>query len=275
MHKPSDAERYWFRNTLLVAGAALSVKTVVGLWRDGTLAALLSFVKGKLHDHVLEPLEKLAGELFDTIRKRDFVVTREECEESKAALDRMLRDFSQSTSGSTLIADMKGRIQETLREQQEAAAAIAGKFSGGGGASGGTKRPSGAGGPGSSTASGSSASGIRPGSSVDRLAAEEFSPEQAMAALMTAYERELQAPVKGLVFGNLMTALLIQMQKLKVHTEAAMLTMGQVDEPCFLFLAEMASPPHPPHRFLVFSDLGIQRAHNRSHSCHACVCFLR
>lgn len=231
MHKPSDAERYWFRNTLLFAGAVISIKTAVDLWRDGTLAALLSFVKGKLHDHVLEPLEKLAGELFDTIRKRDFVVTREECEESKEALDRMLRDFSQSTSGSTLIADMKERIQDTLREQQEAAAAIAGKLSGGGGGgiSSNRNNSKGEGGGGSGTDSAGSTV-TRPGPAASKLAAEEFSPEQAMAALMTAYERELQAPIKGLVFGNLMTALLIQMQKLKVHTEAAMLTMGQVKE---------------------------------------------
>ena len=32
----------------------------------------------------------------------------------------------------------------------------------------------------------------------------------------------------GMLLGNLMTAMLIQMQKLKVHTEAAMLTMDQI-----------------------------------------------
>jgi hypothetical protein len=64
---------------------------------------------------------------------------------------------------------------------------------------------------------------------------------------MRSYESELMHPVKGLLFGDLLTALLIQvalyinsssgaiflssyvqMQKLKVHTESAMLTMDQV-----------------------------------------------
>eukprot|EP01035_Chromulina_nebulosa_P011506 gene11506-15375_t len=45
---------------------------------------------------------------------------------------------------------------------------------------------------------------------------------------MSEYEKELQTPIKGIMFGSLMTAILIQMQKLKVHTEAAMLTMDQI-----------------------------------------------
>lgn len=216
MHKPSDTERFWFRNVLLVALGVLSAKTAVDLWRDGTVASAYSFFQAKLHDHVLEPVEKLARELFDAIRKREYVVTREECEESQEALHRMLRDFSQSSKGSTLIADMKERLRETLRDQQEAASAIADKLSGGrtGGGGGGTAVPP--------TQVGAATAAV--------LAADEFRPEQAMAALMNAYERELQAPVRGVVFGNLMTAILIQMQKLKVHTEAAMLTMDQVSE---------------------------------------------
>jgi hypothetical protein len=233
VHKPSDIERFWSRNALVFAGSALAAKTLFDLWRDGTVATAYAFLQGKLRDHVLEPLEKLAGELFDTIRKRENIVTREELQDSRAALDRMLRDFSESSNGSTLIADLKERIRETIKDQQEAAAAIAGKLSG--------SPSSAASSSGSSAgAGGSDAGGAGPAAVVaggalhrspaaaGRLAADDFSPEQAMAALMTAYERELQAPVRGVVFGNLMTALLIQMQKLKVHTEAAMLTMGQV-----------------------------------------------
>ena len=49
-----------------------------------------------------------------------------------------------------------------------------------------------------------------------------------MDTLMRTYEKEMQTPIQGILVGNLMTAMLIQLQKLKVHTEAAMLTMDQV-----------------------------------------------
>ena len=45
---------------------------------------------------------------------------------------------------------------------------------------------------------------------------------------MQEYEEDLKSPLKGVMFGNLMQAMLIQMQKLKVHTEAAYLTMDKV-----------------------------------------------
>ena len=49
-----------------------------------------------------------------------------------------------------------------------------------------------------------------------------------MDDLMKDYENELKSPIKGMMLGNLLTSMLIQLQKLKVHTEAAMLTMDQV-----------------------------------------------
>lgn len=238
VHKPSDRERLWFRNVLLVVVGALSVNTVVGLWRDGSILNAYHFVQAKVADHIVDPMNKLGRELFDTIRKREYVVTREECEESRESLHRMLHDFSKSAKGSTLITDMKDRIKETIIEQQHAAAVVAGRITGSGTGGGkGSGRVGGGGGgsavsTGDSVGNGSSAVGA-PGSGVRasdlRAAAmDDFTPEQAMAALMTAYEKELQSPVQGMVFGNLMTAILIQMQKLKVHTEAAMLTMDQV-----------------------------------------------
>jgi len=38
----------------------------------------------------------------------------------------------------------------------------------------------------------------------------KYSSTQAMEALMTEYEKELQTPIKGIMFGSLMTAILIQ-----------------------------------------------------------------
>mmetsp|Transcript_93123 Transcript_93123/g.182471 ORF Transcript_93123/g.182471 Transcript_93123/m.182471 type:complete len:953 (+) Transcript_93123:89-2947(+) len=241
VHKPSDRERYWFRSILFGLGCSLCVKMSIEMWHDGTIAHAYSFVLGKLRDHVQEPMEKLARELFDTIRKRDYVVTREECEESQEALHRMLFEFSQTSKGSTLISDMKTRIRDTLREQQEAASAMASKISNRGGiAEGGSN--SGISGGGISNGAGAG-SGDGASKLAATLVAAEFSPEQAMAALMTAYERELQAPVQGVLFGNLMTAILIQMQKLKVHTEAAMLTMDQILDSNELTITAMAAMP--------------------------------
>lgn len=228
MHKPSDRERYWFRSFLIGIGSVLCAKACFDMWQNGSISNAYSFVLGKLKDHVQEPMEKLARELFDTIRKRDYVVTREECEESQESLHRMLFEFSKTSKGSTLISDMKTRIHNTLREQQEVASAMASKISSrstGGSSNSSNIHTSEVGGAQSMHTAG----GSDPTSKLAAtLVAAEFSPEQAMAALMTAYERELQSPVQGVLFGNLMTAILIQMQKLKVHTEAAMLTMDQV-----------------------------------------------
>lgn len=55
-----------------------------------------------------------------------------------------------------------------------------------------------------------------------------FRTQQIMEELMTEYEKDLKNPLQGLVFGSLMTAMLIQVQKLKVHTEAALLRGDQV-----------------------------------------------
>ena len=45
---------------------------------------------------------------------------------------------------------------------------------------------------------------------------ESFEEGAVMEALMRAYEKEMKTPIQGLLLGNLMTAMLIQMQKLKV-----------------------------------------------------------
>jgi hypothetical protein len=48
----------------------------------------VKFVKNKLADHLIEPVTELGRELFNTIRKREYVVTREELEDSKQSLHR-------------------------------------------------------------------------------------------------------------------------------------------------------------------------------------------
>ena len=60
---------------------------------------------------------------------------------------------------------------------------------------------------------------------------------------MKDYEEEMKAPIKGMISGNLMRSMLIQVQKLKVHTEAAMLTMDQILASNELTIAATAALP--------------------------------
>eukprot|EP01035_Chromulina_nebulosa_P019779 gene19779-25718_t len=64
-----------------------------------------------------------------------------------------------------------------------------------------------------------------------------------MEALMKSYESALPNPIFNILCGNLMTAMLIQMQKLKVHTEAAMLKMDKVLASNQLTMAGTAAMP--------------------------------
>ena len=144
----------------------------------------------------------------------------------------MLDDFSKSKKGYSLIlSDMQEKIQKI---QNSAAAATGIKIMGSG-------QPSLDGGSGGGTSI-SNSDVLR--SSPNLPTSSQFAtPEQAMNALMSEYEKELQTPVKGILFGSLMTAMLIQMQKLKVHTEAAMLTMDQILKSNELTIAGMAAMP--------------------------------
>lgn len=64
-----------------------------------------------------------------------------------------------------------------------------------------------------------------------------------MAAVMACYEAELRAPVRGLVTGDLARTLLIQVQRLKVDTEAAMLELDQILRSNELTVALLAAVP--------------------------------
>ncbi|CAD7697413.1 unnamed protein product [Ostreobium quekettii] len=66
---------------------------------------------------------------------------------------------------------------------------------------------------------------------------------EGMETLMRAYEMELKSPVWNLVNGSLARALLIQVQKLKVDTEAAMLELDQILEANELNVALIAAIP--------------------------------
>lgn len=211
-HRPSPFERYWFRNLLTLLGGVYASNLVISMVRSGELQRQAHFlydsIRAKFYEHVYEPITKLGQELFDTIRKREHIVTREDLEQSKAALDRMLLDFAASRKGSAVIIPS---IKEEIMKKSQAIF-------------------------GSDTASNNT-------SSLPVPVIDEITPEQAWTALMKEYEKELQTPVGGMIYGNLFTAMLIQMQKLKVHTEAAMLTMDQILASNELTIAATAAMP--------------------------------
>ena len=83
VHKPSSFERFWFRNLLFAVGSIVTARTLIKWWKDGTILKASSLIHSKINDHVVHPVLQLGSELFDTIRKRENVVTREDLEESR------------------------------------------------------------------------------------------------------------------------------------------------------------------------------------------------
>ena len=67
--------------------------------------------------------------------------------------------------------------------------------------------------------------------------------DEIMNKVIRNYEMESFSPMKGLLFGNLMTVMLIQLQKMKLHMEAALLSMDQVLASNELTMAATAAIP--------------------------------
>jgi hypothetical protein len=61
-----------------------------------------------------------------------------------------------------------------------------------------------------------------------RESIDKRAKEGDMDLVMKPYNREIQHPIRSLLLGDLMHGLLIQVQKVKVDTEAAMLAMDQI-----------------------------------------------
>ena len=66
---------------------------------------------------------------------------------------------------------------------------------------------------------------------------------EGMELMMRSYEMELKKPIKNLLSGDLMRSLLIQVQKLKVDTESAMLEIDQILRANELSISLVAAVP--------------------------------
>lgn len=87
--RPSSREQHFIRNTLCLTGASIAFYHYLlpfVLDREllhAKVQAFTEFVVGKVQEKVVEPLEELAQELFDTIRSRETIVTKRDLELSK------------------------------------------------------------------------------------------------------------------------------------------------------------------------------------------------
>ena len=63
---------------------------------------------------------------------------------------------------------------------------------------------------------------------------EDANIDKAMDSLMNKYIQEIESPLRGVLFGSVVTAALIQMQKIKVMTEAAMMRMDRCSAVCII-----------------------------------------
>jgi hypothetical protein len=202
-------QRYWIRNILLTTGGLWLARFLYLRTVDGSIALALQVAREtvvvRYKEHIHEPVSALVKELFDTIHREE-IVSKRDLDQSKEALHRMLSDYSKSIKGIELFE----KVKNTLNRISEQASTVVG---------GSVKE------------------------AMIEVPATSFSPEEALDALMKSYEAELSNPIQGVLFGNLATSILIQMQKLKVHTEAAMLKMDQVLASNQLTMAGTAAMP--------------------------------
>jgi uncharacterized membrane-anchored protein YjiN (DUF445 family) len=156
-------------------------------------------------------VDKLFAELFDTIRHRDLIVSRRDYEQSKEALHRMLEDFSQSKEGVELISKLKTQIMENsiVKDQimnnrlfQKSGSPTTTEVDN-------TSPPPP---PVTPPLVHQVPTPVNPYLKEDPEVVVTLEPdaEKALEALMREYEKDLKSPIRGIITGNLLTAILIQ-----------------------------------------------------------------
>lgn len=277
--RPTYYERYWLYHLVLTLGSIYTFKTVCNMLEDGSLQRLVwqSYVQlsRTIVERVVEPVKDLCSELFQTIsRRQDGMVTEADLEASQKALNRMLEDFLKqqpSEQQRAIMADSPCLVnfhRSTLTSTAVAREAITSDLPSNGADAGDSSTGSFLARQLSSLSHSASAAASRVYQTALTAAGydnsklelqlqlqqklqlqqalrlqEKASSDKIMEVLMTQYEQDMKKPITGLVFGNLMTTMLIQMQKLKVHTESALLTMDQVLASNQLTMAGTAAMP--------------------------------
>ena len=236
--RPSKQERHWVLNTVLTGGLCYIGYVTAKHLQDGSLqrkyTSIRDYVGALTTEHIIEPITKLGEEFFDKLHRREGIVSREDLVQSREALTRMLEDFSKH-----------GQRSYDIRQMMRGAAFM----------------PSGFNDSDSSTSHENSAvntvktTGNPVGNSSHDVSGQNIAlanETAAMESLMRTYEKQLQSPIYGMLYGNLMTAMLIQMQKLKgiilartcsLLTEVSAICAGVADclaNVLFLFLFDVS-----------------------------------
>ncbi|EIE20080.1 hypothetical protein COCSUDRAFT_48597 [Coccomyxa subellipsoidea C-169] len=231
---PSKYKQHWIRYSFIGLACFWSARFLylhsplagsddLEMWARSVAESVTSAYR----DRVLVPLLQLKDELFATFRQRRSIVSVGEYETDKASLERMLRDFE---------ADF-GKAS-TKKVDPEISAAL--------------ERAGAGAGDNNATAEGEKA---REGKGDE---GDELLP--GMAFMMSCYEDELKKPIRNIVNGSLLRAILIQegetydihmimnlssykVQKLKLDTESAMLELDQILRANELTVAVVAAVP--------------------------------
>ena len=217
MLMPTPLQQHWIRYTcvgiaavygghFVIKHSALNGSEDLENWAKASLQAIQAAWK----THVIEPLENLQGELFNTFRARPSIVSLDEYEADRDSLKRMLQSFKVDVQS-------KSKIPRELRNA----------------------------GPTSSTTGSMGSMGMKASSA--SLSATEREAElnnlDGLEVMMHCYEKELRSPIKNFVAGDLMRSLLIQVQQMKVNTESAMLEIDQILKANELSISLVAAVP--------------------------------
>jgi hypothetical protein len=83
MHRPHATELYWLPNLCMFLCSVVCIHRGIDMYSSGRLQALAlkfkNWVEVNWQEHMIEPMQDLFGEIFDTMsRKKDAIVTRED-----------------------------------------------------------------------------------------------------------------------------------------------------------------------------------------------------
>lgn len=213
---PSELQQHWIRYSLVSLGAGY---VALFLYRHSRLSGSrdlevwarkgISSVEAAVKEHVARPLKQVKDELFNTFRRRPTIVSMDEYVADRESFQRMLDDFK---------ADF-------VRRRGEAALPRAPPPS-----QGAVDGAAGAAGP--ATSQGGELVPLPPPAALE-----------GMQLVMRCYEQELKKPIRNLINGELARSLLIQVQKMKLDTESAMLEMDQILRANELSISLVAAVP--------------------------------
>lgn len=196
---PNSLEKYWSSFSLSTYLTFLASNKLYVNIMNGNIEKFIEksivILKSSVQEHVYEPLEKILDYFFNTLSsKNDIVISQNELYQSQISLQNMLMDFVKRVKINPNEIKLRHNFDE---DDMKLILDYSKNFS--------------------STLLNSKLSLMPP----DVL-------EKHLSVLMNVYEQDLAHPIQGMIKGELMSALLIQVQKLKVHTERVMLTLDQL-----------------------------------------------